>query len=81
MPNPNPKHKFAPGNQVAAKPPGTQLVGIRVTIRPDQRAWLDTQPTTNSETVRDAIDLLISSRDEITNDLRNSAATNGTVSK
>jgi hypothetical protein len=60
--NPQP-HRFTPGNQASAKPPGTQLVGIRIMVRPDQRDWLTQQPTTISETGRQAIDLLMSSRD------------------
>lgn len=60
--NPQP-HRFPPGHTINAKPEGTQLVGISVTIDPEQLTWLDTQPDNRSATVRAAIDLLISSRD------------------
>jgi hypothetical protein len=59
--NPQP-HRFTPGNQASAKPPGTQLVGIRISIRPDQLTALDATGN-RSKAARDAIDLLISSRD------------------
>lgn len=56
--NPQP-HRFQPGHTINAKPEGTQLVGIRVTIRPDQSAWLDEEPNT-SAAVRAALDTYFS---------------------
>jgi hypothetical protein len=57
--NPLPKGG-QPGNRNAAKE--VTLVGIRISIRPDQLAALDATGN-RSKAARDAIDLLISSRD------------------
>ena len=59
--NPQP-FRFQPGHTINVKPPGTQLVGIRAMVTKEQLTALDATGN-RSKAVRDAIDLLISSRD------------------
>ena len=54
-------HRFTPGHTINVKAPGTQLVGIRAMVTKEQRAWL-TQQGNISATVKEAIDLLISTQ-------------------
>ena len=56
--NPRP-HRFQPGHTINVKAPGTQLVGIRAMIRPDQRRRLDEEPNI-SAAVRAALDTYFS---------------------
>ena len=56
--NPNP-HRFTPGHTTNVKTEVDRLVGIRVTIRPDQKQRLDEEENV-SATVRRALDLYFS---------------------
>jgi hypothetical protein len=58
--NPQP-HRFTPGHKTNVKPEGTQFVGIRIMVRPDQFTALDATGN-RSKAVREAIDLLISTQ-------------------